>query len=466
MSDLEGSSTKLVTSGVADRLFSKVGSRHFFYFLDMIKFGMRRIINILLYFYKKMEAAVYRVLNATELGDNLSLLKEMDEDFIYEEKGKYFILTDKKNILAYALILETSDGYILRKIFVKTERRYQSYGTKLIGHIINYALKKGIDSVKIEEISEESYFGKKGFSREKNIQVYRGIQKKNERLKDSAKGTWISIFINVLLSFFKIIMGIVGNSRALIADGFHSMSDVVGSVVILFSLYFGNIPEDEDHPYGHEKIESIAGNIVGVLLVLTAFELVRDSVISLIKGVDFVIPLKSTIFVALFSVIVKYYMYLYKKRIGLRTKSDAVLADAREHKSDAISSIGVVIGLLLSIYINPVFDTIVSIFVSLFIGKEGIQIIMETSNNILDKQDKEFLKKIKEYVYSSTEITNIHDILMRVSGHKIFLSFHIRVSKDMTVYEAHTLADDLKYSLLSDFEELRDVIIHIDYIID
>ncbi|WP_372712799.1 cation diffusion facilitator family transporter [Ilyobacter sp.] len=409
---------------------------------------------------------MYRVLSAGELGGNLSLLKEMDEDFIYEVKGKYFLLTDKKNILAYALILESADGYILRKIFVKMEKRYQSYGTKLIDHIINYALKHGIDSVKIQDTEEESYFEKKGFFREKDVLVYHGIQQKNERLKDSVKGTWISIFINVLLSVFKIIVGVFGKSRALIADGFHSMSDVVGSVVILFSIYFGNIPEDEDHPYGHEKIESIAGNIVGVLLVLTAFELVRDSVISLVKGVDFIVPSKITIFVALFSVIVKYYMYLYKKRIGLRTKSDAVLADAREHKSDAVSSMGVVIGLLLSIYVNPIFDTIVSILVSLFIGKEGIHIILETSNNILDKQDKVFLKKIEEYVYGSTEITNIHDILMRVSGHKIFLSFHIRVSKDMTVYEAHTLADDLKYSLLSDFEELRDVIIHIDYIID
>ncbi|WP_320046627.1 GNAT family N-acetyltransferase [uncultured Ilyobacter sp.] len=409
---------------------------------------------------------MYRVLNGGELGDNLSTLMEMDEEFIYKEKGKYFLLTDKKDISAYALIFETVDGYILKRIFVKKEKRYQSLGTKLLDHVINYALKHGIDTLKIEDIREESYFEKKGFSIEKNVMIYHGIQKKNERLKDSVKGTWISIFVNVLLSVLKIIIGIFGKSRALIADGFHSVSDVVGSVVILLSVYFGNIPEDEDHPYGHEKIESIAGNIVGVLLVLTAFELVRDSAISLVKGVDFVVPSKITIFVALFSVLVKYYMYLYKKRIGLRTKSDAVLADAREHRSDAVSSMGVVIGLVLSIYVNPVFDTIMSILVSLFIGKEGYHIIMETSNNILDKQDKEFLKKIEEYVYSSTDITNIHDILMRVSGHKIFLSFHIRVPKDMRVYEAHTLADDLKYSLLSDFDELRDVIIHIDYIID
>jgi cation diffusion facilitator family transporter len=409
---------------------------------------------------------VYRVLSGGELGGNLSTLRDMDREFVYEEKGKYFLLTDKKDISAYALILETAEGYILKRIFVKQEKRYQSLGTKLLDHVINYALKHGIDSIKIEEIVEKSYFEKKGFYIEKDAMTYDGIQKKNERLKDSVRGTWISIFVNVLLSVFKIIVGIFGKSRALIADGFHSISDVVGSVVILLSVYFGNIPEDEDHPYGHEKIESIAGNIVGVLLVLTAFELVRDSVLSLVKGVDFVKPLKITIYVALFSVIIKYYMYLYKKRIGLRTKSDAVLADAREHRSDAVSSMGVVIGLMLSIYVNPVFDTIMSILVSLFIGKEGIHIIMETSNNILDKQDKEFIEKIEEYVYSNTEIKNIHDILMRVSGHKIFLSFHIRVSKDMTVYEAHTLADDVKYSLLSDFDELRDVIIHIDYIID
>ncbi len=409
---------------------------------------------------------MYRILKGKELEDNILFLKNMDEEFVYDENGKYFLLKDKNNIFAYALILESNEGYSLKRIFVEKNKRYQSYGTKLLDYIINYALKHGVDSVRILDDQEESYFGKKGFLKEGNNLVCHGIQKRNERVREGLKGTWVSIIINVLLAIFKIIVGIFGKSRALVADGFHSVSDVVGSVVILFSIYFGNIPEDEDHPYGHEKIESIAGNIIGVLLVLTAFELIRDSIVVLIKGVDFITPSKVTIFVALFSVIVKYYMYLYKKGIGIRTKNDAVLADAREHRSDAVSSMGVVIGLLLSIYVNPVFDTIVSILVSLFIGKEGIHIILETSNNILDKQDKEFISKIEKYVYENSDVKNIHDILMRVSGHKIFLTFHIRVPKEMTVYEAHTLADDLKYSLLSDFEELRDVIVHIDYIID
>jgi cation diffusion facilitator family transporter len=409
---------------------------------------------------------MYRVLSGNELGDTIPSLKRMDNNFIFEETGKYFILKEKGDILAYALIMESNEGYILKRIVVVEDKRYKSHGTKLVDHIINYALKHKVDSVKIYDVQEESYFSKKGFFREGEALVCHGIQKKNERVKEGMKGTWISIVINILLSIFKIVIGIFGKSRALIADGFHSMSDVVGSFVILFSIYFGNIPEDEDHPYGHEKIESIAGNIVGVLLVLTAFELIRDSMMSIIKGGDILVPSKVTIFVALFSVIVKYYMYIYKHKIGIKTKSDAVLADAREHRSDAVSSMGVVLGLLLSIYINPVFDTIVSILVSLFIGKEGINIILETSNNILDKQNQDFIKKIETYVYENSNITNVHDILMRVSGHKIFLTFHIRVPKDMTVYKAHTLADDVKYSLLSDFEELRDVIIHIDYIID
>lgn len=409
---------------------------------------------------------MYVILNGKDLGNLIPSLKNVDKNFIFDENGKYFISRDKTDIFAYALILESDEGYILKRIIVEENKRYKSHGTKLIDYIINYALKHKIDSVRIYDIQNEDYFNKKGFFREEGALVCHGIQKKSERMKEGMKGTWVSIVINILLAVCKIIIGVFGKSRALVADGFHSMSDVVGSFVILFSIYFGNLPEDEDHPYGHEKIESIAGNIVGVLLVLTAFELIRDSVMVLIKGTGLVVPSKLTILVALFSVVIKYYMYIYKHKIGVKTKSDAVLADAREHRSDAVSSMGVVMGLLLSIYITPVFDTVMSILVSLFIGKEGINIIFETSNNILDKQDQGFIKKIEAYVYRNSNISNVHDILMRVSGHKVFLTFHIRVPKEMTVYEAHNLADDLKYSLLSDFEELKDVTIHIDYIID
>lgn len=398
----------------------------------------------------------------------LEEVRKLDTTLDLKERlGDLFVVEKNQRVIAYAAV-ERGEEYLLQRVFVEEEERYHSVGTKLLRFIESTAMREGVDILRSrcsEEISD-TFFIKNSFSIHQGEYLLDNIQKKLERAKEGIRGTWVSIIINIILSILKIGVGYIGRSRALIADGFHSISDVVGSVVILFSVHFGSVPEDEDHPYGHEKIEGIAANIVGVILVLTAFELVRDSLINLFSAKEFTTPSWITIGAAAISIVVKYWLYLYKIKIGRRTKNDAVIADAREHRSDAVSSVGVMIGLLLSIYVNPVFDTLLGILVSLFIGKEGIAIIMETSNTLLDKQDREFIGEIERYVREESNVGNIHDTLMRVSGDKVFLSFHIRLPKEMSVYDAHVLADELKYSLISDYESLRDVTIHIDYIID
>ncbi len=398
----------------------------------------------------------------------LEEVRKLDTTLDLKERlGDLFVVEKNHRVIAYAAV-ERGEEYLLQRVFVEEEERYHSVGTKLLRFIESTAMREGVDILRSrcsEEISD-TFFIKNSFSIHQGEYLLDNIQKKLERAKEGIRGTWVSIIINIILSILKIGVGYIGRSRALIADGFHSISDVVGSVVILFSVHFGSVPEDEDHPYGHEKIEGIAANIVGVILVLTAFELVRDSLINLFSAKEFTTPSWITIGAAAISIVVKYWLYLYKIKIGRRTKNDAVIADAREHRSDAVSSVGVMIGLLLSIYVNPVFDTLLGILVSLFIGKEGIAIIMETSNTLLDKQDREFIGEIERYVREESNVGNIHDTLMRVSGDKVFLSFHIRLPKEMSVYDAHVLADELKYSLISDYESLRDVTIHIDYIID
>ncbi len=147
--------------------------------------------------------------------------------------------------------------------------------------------------------------------------------------------------------------------------------------------------------YGHGKIESIAGTIVGVLLVVTAFEMVVESIdgIRNIAGVEG--PRMLAILVAILSIIIKYILYLYKFSMGKRLKNDAIIADAKEHKSDVISTIGVLVGITLAIFVHPVFDPVAGLVVSLFIAKEGFSIILETSNKILDTQDMELVEELR-----------------------------------------------------------------------
>lgn len=269
---------------------------------------------------------------------------------------------------------------------------------------------------------------------------------------------------NIFLAVIKIAGGIYGNSRALISDGINSLADVGSSFAILLGIYFSNKPADEDHPYGHEKIESIIGNMLGVFLLLTAFELGKGSVLMLIKGEYTTTPAYTTIIWAFISMVVKFFMYRYKLKVGKETDNSALIADAKDSKSDVYSSAGVIVGILLSISISPIFDIIISLLVAFLIFKEGVSIILETSNLILDKQDKEFVKEVEHYLYENENIKNVHDIYMRKSGDKIFLTMHIRVPKEMTVYEAHNLVDDIREEIILEFENVKDVIVHIDYL--
>ncbi len=394
-------------------------------------------------------------------------LKKIDSEYL-EEKADLYVLEKEDGIEGYALLREEGKRIKLLRIFVVEGKRYCSIGTKLLNHIKGIALRKNIDEVFIAYSKADTvhFFEKNTFIKLEGGYSFKGIKKIKARTTEGLKGTWVSIIINIILSVLKIVVGYIGRSRALVADGFHSVSDVVGSFVILFSVHYGSVPEDEEHPYGHEKIESIAGIVVGVILILTAFELTRDSIISLIEGETKSIPSNITMVAAGISILVKYWMYIYKSKIAKNTKNDAVMADAREHKSDAISSIGVLLGILLSIYVNPIFDTVLSLLVSFIIGKEGFSILVETSDSILDKQDKKYLDEIEEYIKDEYDLSSVHDMLMRVSGNKVFLSFHIRLPKDMSVYDAHQVADEIHYGLLDKYKELRDVTIHIDYIID
>lgn len=402
--------------------------------------------------------------------EKLFLIKEevnnLYENLAFESSYEYFILRENKLLIGIASIEKIGDKYYLRDIFVKENYRFKSYGSKLIKQVVNYIASKGFDKLYLELKEEEKgFFYKNHFRQCGEEMVLESLLEDQLRKKEGIFGTIVSIIVNVFLSIFKIIFGILGKSTALVADGIHSLSDVAGSLVILVSIHMGSKPADEEHPMGHGKIESIAGTIVGVLLLLTAFELVSSNLGAFRSLEKIQKPNIYTIVVALISIIIKYLLYLYKNSMGIRLNNDAIVADAKEHRSDVISTLGVLVGISLAIYIHPIFDSISGILVSIFIGKEGISIIKETSSKILDTQDMSLVEEIKKYSNSFDEIFDTHDIILMYSGDKIYSSLHIRVDKSMTVCEAHKLADDLKYSILEDFKRINDIIIHIDPII-
>ena len=418
------------------------------------------------FLYKNRNGGImYRILKGKIIENFKDDLIKLNSDIVIKKDDLIFIALSEKEIVGYAIVENTPEKIsILKDIFIKEGLRYSSRGVNLMEYVKNYISARGIDRIIFKEVKiNPEFFRKTGFIKNNfNEFEINGLLSKKNREKQGINSTLLSIVINIILAIIKIVFGIIGKSKALVADGFHSASDVVGSLIVLVGIYFGNKPADEKHPYGHGKLESIAGNMIGVILVITAYSIIVENIMDYFHGAVRVVPEKITLVIVIISIIVKYLLYKYKYNIGIKIKNDAVLADAREHKSDVLSSVGVLVGILLSIYVNPIFDLLLSIIVGLIIGKEGLSIIFETSNNLMDIQDKDLLEEISEYVDKFDYVQNTHDIRMQTSGNMIYISLHIRLDGEMSIYQGHELADEIKYAILADFEHIEDVMIHMD----
>ncbi len=390
-------------------------------------------------------------------------LKKLDSDFQLIDDNYYFIIEREKEIIGYAYVANEKNRYVIKCIFIKNSERFKSNGTKLLDAIIYWAESQNIEEIYADKNKNSDYFFKSNnFVENEKYLIRENLLKDKKRKVEGVKGTLISVGCNIMLAILKMTFGIFGQSKALFADGLHSLSDVVTSLVVLISIKFASIPPDENHPYGHGQIEAISGNSIGLILVVTAVLLLQENIVNLFQTKIYTMPKTITLYVVVFSIIVKYILYVYKIKMGHRLKNHAIIADAKDHKSDVMSSIGVLVGLILAIQINPVFDTVAGILVAVLIGKEGVGIIFDTSNKIMDKQEDDFLREIDTIVSRDERIENIHNLIMKSAGNKIYLSFHIRVDKDTTIEKSHEIVDDLVKNIRQKYPDVKGITVHTD----
>lgn len=415
---------------------------------------------------------MFRVKDSKYIQENEARFKALDSEFKIRSDREYFVDSEGEEIISYAEVEvdRKNESFIVHRIFVALKERHKSHGKKIINYLEKKLKKFSCEKIIYPYSENRIFFEKVGFKPEGEILVYNQIQLRKKRQRENNRVIIFSILGNIVLAFTKIVWGIKGKSRALLSDGINSLSDVGTSTGMLVGVHYSNMPPDEEHPYGHEKIESIIANILGIFMILTAFELLRGTVDLLWSyyknGGESAIPAMSTIFWGVFSGIVKCFMYYYKVKVGRDTGNSALIADAKDSRNDIFTSFGAVLGILLAIYVNPLFDLLLSLPIALVIMREGISVIFENAHIILDKQDKEFLQGVEEYIYKNSDIKNVHEIQMRSSGDKIFLNMDIRVPGDMSVDEAHTLADSLENSILIEFPEVKEVLIHVDPVIE
>jgi cation diffusion facilitator family transporter len=291
-----------------------------------------------------------------------------------------------------------------------------------------------------------------------------------ERGKVARRATIIGFLVNLLLLLLKFLIGIFANSAALISDAVHTLSDLVGDVIVFVGYKFTNKPADDNHNYGHGKIETIVSTIIAMILIYLGYTILRNSVIVIYNFFIHDTPIEMPELIALvpviISIIAKELMFRYSLSIAKQIDSDTMKANAWHQRSDALSSVAALIGIGLALLLGKrfaVLDPIASFVVSLLILKVGYDIIKNSIAQLTDAAlTQEEIAKIEEIIQSVADIKSYGNVKTRKIGYYISVDVHIHLDPQLNVVEAHDIASELENKLYAEFGNETLVSVHIE----
>jgi len=276
--------------------------------------------------------------------------------------------------------------------------------------------------------------------------------------------TWIGLAVNVFLSALKFIVGFLGSSQAVVADAVHSLSDMGTDFAVLLGVKFWSAPADESHPYGHRRIETIVTGAIGIALALAALGIGYNS-LATIRDVHLKQPGWIAIAGSLLAIILKETLYRWTVAVGKRTKSSAVVANAWHHRSDALSSVPVVIAVTVAV-INPklaFIDHIGALVVSIFILKVSWDIISPSLSELADLgAPQKSREKIRSIAMGINGVKSVHGIRTRRLGSGLHVDLHILVDGEMTVSMGHDISAAVKSALIEKGPKILDAVVHLE----
>lgn len=275
----------------------------------------------------------------------------------------------------------------------------------------------------------------------------------------------VGIIGNVFLSAFKFIAGIMGNSSAMVSDAVHSLSDVFATFIAFLGVRFGRREADASHPYGHERIESLAAIVLGLILLVTGVGIGWVGLEKILAGNYESLPIPGMIALvaAIVSIAVKEGMFWYTRHWARAIRSSAFEADAWHHRSDAMSSIGALVGVGGSMLGYPVLDPIASVVICLFILKQGISIIYDALKKMLDTScGEQFEKEVRQLVDAENQVERIDMLRTRMFGDKVYIDMEIAIDGSMQLTDAHAIAERVHDDIEHAFPEVKHVMIHVN----
>ncbi|MEN9449979.1 MAG: cation efflux family protein [Pseudomonadota bacterium] len=268
---------------------------------------------------------------------------------------------------------------------------------------------------------------------------------------------------NILLAGLKIVFGVIGHSHGLLADGIHSLSDLIVDSVVIIAAKFGNKAADEDHPYGHGRIETAATVLLALILAIAAFAIIINAFITITATQVNTVPAQIVLWIALSSVVLNELLYFWTKHIANRIKSRLLMTNAWHHRSDSFSSIAVALGVIGAWLGFPKLDAVAAIIVGLMILKIawdfGWHSIRELVDTALGMEETE---KIKLFIKEIPGVKAIHQLRTRSIAGSIFCDVHVLVDPSISVSEGHYIGQEVDKRLIASFPDITDVTVHID----
>jgi cation diffusion facilitator family transporter len=282
--------------------------------------------------------------------------------------------------------------------------------------------------------------------------------------REAIRATAIGLIVNLLLGVGKLIGGWVGGSIALLSDAVNSIGDVFTSAVVLYALRVAQKPADDEHPYGHTKAEAIAASNVAVLVIGSALAVGWEAVRRI--ATVHALPPAWALWIAAGNVAIKESLYQYKIRVGRRSGSAAVIANAWDHRNDALCSLAVLIGLALLRWGGPTFvgaDEIAALVVVAFVVWTGVKLFRSAASELMDLQaDEQLVGAVRQSAAAVAGVRGVEKLWLRKSGLEYFADIHIEVDPQLSVADGHKIGHVVKDQLLARFPRLRDVLVHLE----
>lgn len=283
--------------------------------------------------------------------------------------------------------------------------------------------------------------------------------------KQAMKVSLVSIIGNFILTALKLLAGIVAHSGAMISDAIHSASDVFSTFVVIIGIKISSKESDKDHPYGHERLECVAAIVLATILAATGLG-IGYSAAGKIAGGDYArleVPGILALLAAILSIAVKEAMYQYTRIYAKRYDSSALMADAWHHRSDALSSVGALIGIAGARMGFPVLDPIASLIICFFIEKAAYDIFMDAVNKMVDKAcDEETEAELRRCAMEQSGVLGIDLLHTRVFGNKIYVDIEIRADGEQSLRDAHRIAEHVHDSIENTFPKVKHIMVHVN----